>query len=64
MLRNHNGYSGYIAQRYFQPHLGLDIALAGDNRIYQVAISAVQANPQAFALDLDVECGTRDNVGL
>lgn len=64
MLRNHSGYSGYIAQRFFQPHFGPDLAISADARIYNVAISAVATNPQAFALDLDIECGTRDNLGL
>lgn len=64
MLKNLKGYSAFIANRYFQPLLERDLSAIGDTRAYTVSISAVQANTIRFSLDLPVEAGTRDNLGL
>jgi hypothetical protein len=64
MLRNHKGYSGYIADRYFQPWKGIDLSATTDADAYSVSIAAVQVNNIRFALDLSIEAGTRDNLGL
>jgi hypothetical protein len=60
----YGGYSAMLANRYFYPNLGRDLASAGDNRIYRANIQIVQANNINFSSTLNIEAGTKDNLGL
>jgi len=64
MLINLKGYSAYLAQQFFKPVRGNNVAYANDTRVYAATISAVAVNTQAWSYDLQVEAGTRDNLGL
>lgn len=65
MVHNLKGYSAYLLGRYTQGFIGRDPAAITDARGYVATLTgATSALPQVFSLDLPVEAGSRDNVGL
>lgn len=66
MVVSMKGYSAYLAKRFFSPMSGSarDLTQSGESRIYSVSISAVQANTLAWSQGIDVEAGTKDNLGV
>lgn len=64
MLVRLEGYSAYLAARYFWPWRDGTVDASSDTSIYSVSISAVQANTLAWNLPIWIETNTRDNLGL
>lgn len=64
MLIRLEGYSAYLAARYFWPWREGTVDASSDTSIYSVSISAVQANTLAWNVPLWIETNTRDNLGL
>ena len=64
MLVNLKGYSAYLAERYFKPIR--DPAQSGgiSQTVWNVGLSPVATNEIRFHVDVEVETGTRDNLGL
>lgn len=63
MAANLKGYSAEIAKRFFIPNAGRILQDSADARVYRANISIIQANNINFSHVLDVEAGTRDNLG-
>ncbi len=65
MVHNLKGYSAYLLGRYMQGFIGRDPGAITDARSYVATLTgATSALPQVFGLDLPIEAGSRDNVGL
>lgn len=64
MVCSLKGYSAFAVKTFLAPDAGRDLSGSADTRIYNASISAVAANTQAFSHEIDVEAGTKDNLGV